>query len=241
MSGLEPIILGTAAAAGAETAAAAAAATSAATVGYGAIGATAAAASSLIPATAAATTPTLFGALTTALASAAPYVSTAAGLASVGGTVLSATQRAAALRTQAGNTALAADQAQVAAQAQELAGRADALRIRQQLVRTLATQTARYGAAGVSLDSGAPQTVADASAAEADLNLAIVQGNAGIASADQRLRAIALAGQSSSLDTQAGVTTLTGGIAAGASLFDLVDRRLARSPGTARTASGALE
>lgn len=133
-----------------------------------------------------------------------------AGLASAGLAISGARQQAAGMRVQAQQQDLLVKQ-------EELRGREQANQVREALLRTLATQRAQYAAAGIALDGGTPQTVADASAYEAERELAIAAGNtasrAGAGALNARL-----------LRERATSTSRAGIISGGLSLFDAADR-----------------
>jgi hypothetical protein len=163
-----------------------------------------------------------------------PWVTGALALGQAGLTIASSQQQALGLRAQAGAARAAAGQAEFAAGQEALRGRAAAVQVRQSLARTLATQNARYAAAGIALDDGTPATVADATRLEADRQLTVSDANATIRAEDQRLRAGQLRGQATLLNDRADGAVTTGWLTAGASLFDLADRGGARTPGTVR-------
>jgi hypothetical protein len=170
---------------------------------------------------------------------ASPWVTGALALGQAGMSIASAQQQAVGLRAQAQAANASAAQADFAAGQEELRGRAAALGVRQALAQTLAAQNARYAAAGVALDGGTPETVADATTAEADRQLAIGGANAVIRAEDQWLRGGQLRQQARLLGDRADSTMTAGWLGAGGSLFDLFDRTGARLPGTVRRTAAA--
>lgn len=163
----------------------------------------------------------VLGAVGSAAASAAPYVSAGMALASAGLQIVGAQRQASVLRAQAAQSEFAAEQ-------ELLRGREQANQIRRQLASVRAAQNARYAAAGVLLDDGTPETVISATEAEADRQVQIVRTNAVIASEDRRLRG-------GMLNDQASTATSNAWWQAGAGLFDYYDRWSARQPGTTRS------
>jgi len=155
-----------------------------------------------------------------AMAAASPYVAAAAAVAGAGLTYAQSERQAQAMKDQAKQQDFAAQQA-------ALAGRSQANGINAALRATLASQRARYAAAGVTLE-GTPDTVAAASAAEAERQTALARGNATIAAEQRRI-------QGTSLLDEAGRTSAAGTVNLGLSLFGTMDRSLARTPGTVTT------
>jgi hypothetical protein len=153
----------------------------------------------------------------TAASVAAPFVGVASSLASARLQVSGSQQQAQALGMQA-------NQQDLLAQQEQLRGQEQSNQVREALLRTLATQRAQYAAAGIALDEGTPETVAEASRYEAERELAIGRGNTAIAVSNARTNAQLLRDRAS-----AGLRS--SGLSAGVSLFDTVDRLGARTPG----------
>lgn len=167
-----------------------------------------------------------------AVASAAPYVTAAASVAGAGLTILSAQRQAASFQSQARQSDFQARQADFQAQQETLRGRQQVNQINAARQRVIAAQSARYAAAGIVLDDGTPMDVADATTAEAERQTTIATGNATISAANATIAGEDRRIRSAQLRDAADTTTATSYLNAGFSMFDLVDRSLARVPGT---------
>lgn len=149
-----------------------------------------------------------------AASAAAPF----AALASVGLGVTSAISQSNALAAQA-------KQQRLASQLEINKGQQDSLTIRRNLTRALASSAATYGARGLSLGSGTPETAADALTAEAQAAQTIASTNSTIRSESSGLAASNLAARADS--------TLTSGlIGGGLGLVNYVDGLSSRAAGT---------
>ena len=212
----EPVsaVAGTTAAATAASSAAAASATAAGAAAAGTAAAGAAAAGTAAAGAGAAT------AAGTTLASLASYATIASTIAGVGLQALSARQAAATQRGQAAMMDFAARQELIRGQQQGNA-------LRESLLRALAGQRARFAASGLAPDDGTAMNLQEQTAAQADRELLIQDGNATIRSEDQRIRGSLLA-------DGADFTEAGGFVRAGVNLFDAYDRYSARQPGTVR-------
>lgn len=200
--------------------AAAVAASSAAAAGSGAA-ATGSAAAGTAAITSFANTAAVASTASTAstLGTIASYASIASALAGAGLTVLGANRNAA-------NQNMQADQQRIAAEQELLRGRVQQLNLRSQLARTLASQNARYAAAGLTLE-GTPETVAAETTRQAEREFTTVDINATTkAIQDQR--------QARLLDDSADYTRDIGYATAGVNLLTAADRAYARTPGTIR-------
>lgn len=166
------------------------------------------------------------------------------GLASAGQGILqlaSSRQKVAGLDQQRQAALVAAGQADFAASQEELAGRASAVQVQQQLAKTLAAQNARYAGAGIALDTGTPATVAGATTDEGNAQLAITRGNATIRAGDQTIRAQQMRQQAALLKQKSDLASASGWLNFGGTLFDYADKALSRTPGSVTTpGSGSL-
>ncbi len=121
--------------------------------------------------------------------------------------VISSSNQASA---QAEMARLAAERGSITAQMELVRGQQEANRIRETMLKTLATQRARYAGAGIVLDSGTPATLEEATTAEADRETQIVQTNAGMRSSAARLDAANQATRAALLDDKADTLLWTG-------------------------------
>lgn len=146
-------------------------------------------------------------------------------VASAGLGIMQAQQQAGAMNIQADQQRLQAELQGLQARQEENRGAAEALDVRRNLMRTLGAQNARYAAAGLALDEGTPQVVAEDTQADAVREGRTVETNAALRAsgirteaAGSRIRATLLNDQASATRTagyvQAGVTLLQGGIGA---------------------------
>lgn len=155
-----------------------------------------------------------------AISAAGPAIGGVAQIAQAGATVVAAQTQAAGMRRQA-------QQQDTAARQEQLRGEAQALQVRDALRRTLASQNARYAAAGLSLDSGTPETLAEATGAEADRQIRVIGANA-----EQRANARLAAADD--LRASADMAGAAGWGQAGMGLLDYADRSYRRTPGTVK-------
>lgn len=125
----------------------------------------------------------------------------------IAGAISSSNQSAA----QAELARLAAQSGTITAEMEILRGQQEANRIRENMLKTLATQRARYAGAGIVLDSGTPATVQEATTEEADRETQIIQTNAGMRAATARIAAANQEARANLLDDQAD-SLLWGGI-----------------------------
>lgn len=123
-------------------------------------------------ATSAAVNATWAGQLLSALPTTGSLVSNVAGMGSLLTSVQSGRQQAAVYKMQG-------QQAQMAAQQEELRGREQADKIRQALQRTLASQNATFAARGISPNSGTPRVIANESRSEASRDIELARFGAG--------------------------------------------------------------
>lgn len=189
----------------------------------GAASSSAAAAGAAAAATAnAAATATGVTATTTATtaASLASYASIAASLASAGLAIAGSSRNAALQRAQAGQQELQARQ-------ELIRGQQQSNELRDRLLRTLAAQNARFAAAGISIDSGTPMTLAEEAQRQANVELGLVSGNSASRSAQAMM-------QAGLLSEAADFTQAGGLVSGGINLLDTYDRWQRRQPGTVR-------
>jgi hypothetical protein len=198
----------------------AAAGAGAAASGAAAAGAAAGAAAS-IGAVSTGTSAVAGGAVTAStLATLGSYATIASTLAGIGMQTLAARRSAAVQRGQAAGADFAATQELIRGQQQGNA-------LRESLLRTLAGQRARFAASGLTPDDGTAMNLQDQTAAQAERELVVQDGNSLIRSEEFRTRA-------SLLDDAADFTEAGGAFNAGVNLFDAYDRWSQRQPGTVR-------
>jgi hypothetical protein len=159
------------------------------------------------------------------------YASIAAALASAGLGIAGAQQQAATMRLQAGQQRTQAAQTDFSAQQEVLKGREQANQVRGTLLRTLASQNARYAGAGLTLE-GTPETVAEDTINQAERELALLGANSTIRSEGIRTQANLLRESADWTEGGAPLTELTGSAGSVINLFDRVDRIGARRAGT---------
>jgi membrane protein involved in colicin uptake len=146
--------------------------------------------------------------------------------------------QASQLNTQAQQAALQARQAEIAARQEELRGQSDANAVREALLRNLATQNARYAAAGVMLADGTTETVAEAAKAEAERELTIRGAGADQRAAAARGEAAGQRTRASLLEDSAELTSTLGTIGAIATGLEGASRVAARWPGSTTAGTG---
>jgi len=154
-----------------------------------------------------------------------PFVSGGLALTSAASQIVSGRQQAASQQLQA-------QQALIQGRSEQLRGEESVNQVREQMLKTLAAQNARYGAAGVVLDDGTPTTMANATTYEADRQTRILRGNASMAGTQATQRSLLL-------QDQAEATQTAGVIGAAGSLFNWLDRTSARSAGTVKSPSSS--
>ncbi len=135
---------------------------------------------------------------------------TALSLANAGLSILGGFSQAGALNTRSGLEELQANQ-------EIIRGAEESNRIRQNLIATLASQNAAYGASGIDVGSGSPLTVAEATAAQADRELDTSRNNT-------LLRAYARRSGADALQSDASSAILGGFARGGMSLLDYQTR-----------------
>lgn len=116
--------------------------------------------------------------------------------------VVGAQQQSASQAAQAQMLQLSAESNLVTAQMQRQQGEIEANRIRDQLMKTLAAQTARYAAAGIVLDGGTPATVAEETTRQADRETEIARTGAAFRSAQTGFEAAQQQARASLLQQQ---------------------------------------
>ena len=150
------------------------------------------------------------------------------------GTVGKAATTYAAAQQQSGAQRIASGQAGVAAQGQMIAADQDTLRaqsavldIRDQLLRVLSGQTARFAAGGIVPGAGTPEVLADQAEATADRQAQMVEAQGRIDAAGRRAGAAAATIQASARRQSARATralgtmsAITGLASGGVNLFD---------------------
>lgn len=191
---------------------------------------TAATSAAATAATSAAGTSAAAAASGTSWAALASYASIVAALTSAGLGVAGAQQSANSQRMQARVQQGQAQQQNFAADQETLRGLQSSLAMREQLAKVIAAQNTRYAAGGLALD-GTPETVADATRAVAERELALNQANTTIRREQMRTQGNLLSTMADATGTGADFTGITGSIGAGVNLFDNLDRYAARRAG----------
>jgi len=161
-------------------------------------------------------------------------------LLSVGTGIVGAINQSNQQQAQAEMARLQAQSGMITAEMEMVKGQLEANRIRETLMKTLASQRARYASAGIVLDSGTPSTVAEQTTEEADRETEVAQTSAGMRAASLRIAALNQEARASLLDDQADWTliggiggALTRGISSTSRLADLL-------PGTPKVGSQLL-
>ena len=160
-----------------------------------------------------------------------------ASLAQFGLGIAGAIGQADAQRAQAQQATFTATQQLMAAEQESLRGRSQAALITSKLVETLASQNARYAAAGIQLTGGTPDTVAQETMDQAERETTIVTTDAALRAAQQKAAASNSYGRASLLEDAADAT-LIGGIGGsiaglGSSALRIADRLPGRTAGAA--------
>jgi hypothetical protein len=161
----------------------------------------------------------------------AAVASALATAAAAGTQMMQAQQQAAALRNQAAMDEVRARQQGLEARGASARGEAEALDVRENLLRTLAAQNARYSASGIVLGEGTAETVAEETEADANRQLEIIRTNTTLAAEGARMGAAQTQQRALLLRDQAGFTMTAGMIGAGATLAEGTSRTAARWPG----------
>jgi hypothetical protein len=166
--------------------------------------------------------PAIVAAVGAAASAAAPYVAVAGAVAGAATTYMGAQYAADQRRVQA-------RMAQFNATSEAIRGQVQANQTREQLVRALATQSARYAGSGLALE-GTPDLVAEQTMLQANRELTMQGANATIRSEQQRQRA-------QLLNADADYTEIGGAVGAGVNLFQTVNNRLSNLPGQVKTST----
>jgi hypothetical protein len=159
-------------------------------------------------------------------------IAAVASIANAGLTMLQANQQAGQAQIASQMAAIQARQGELQARTIEQQGEAEALNVREALLRTLSTQQARYSAAGIVLGEGTPADLEAEVSAEAERQLGTLRTNAGITAASARISAANQAARSSMLADQSRFEALSGPIRGSLALADGYLRFQSRQPGT---------
>lgn len=173
------------------------------------------------------------------LATIAAVVSAVGAVASTGLALMQASAQASAQRSQAAMLELQSRQQELEARGVELRGQNEALDTREALFRTLATQNARYSAAGVVIGEGTAETVAERTRAEADRQLEIQRTNTEIAAASARLGAGMTSQRALLLRDDASATATAGALGAFSTFAQGAMRVADRWPGQSKSGGAA--
>lgn len=111
--------------------------------------------------------------------------------------------------------------AEFQARQERLAGKVEGNRIREEALRTLSAQRARWGAAGIDLSSATAQAAQSEAASDADLQL-------GLSRADAQTRTMARRMSARRARSQASAAYQTGGVAAATGLLDFASAAVNR-------------
>lgn len=171
------------------------------------------------------------------MAAAVPFIAAAAAVASAGLTYAQGQQQAGAMRVQAAQARIAGRQQQIAAEGEEVRGQSAALDLREGLLRTLASQRARYAAAGVALGEATPASLEAATITDAERQLDTLAANTRLSAASRRLGGAGsdigaglLSDQASGIATLAPISAAVGVTRAGVNLFDALPGTTPRRP-----------
>lgn len=168
----------------------------------------------------------------------AAIVSVVATAASAGVQIMQAQQQSRAQRNQAAMDQVRARQQELEARGLEARGTAEALDVRENLLRTLAAQNARYAASGILLGEGTPQTVAEETQSDAERQLEILRTNTTIAAEGARVGAAQTQQRALLLRDQAGFTATAGYAGAAATAGRAALDTYNRWPGTTTPPGG---
>jgi len=166
------------------------------------------------------------------IATVAVIVSAVASAAAAGLQLMQAQQQAGAMRNQAALLGIQARQQELSARSIEQRGEMEALNTREQLLRVLAAQNARYAAGGLALEDGTPATVAEQTARDAERQLQVMATSTALDAASARMGAAGTAQRALLLADQAGWTSTAGWLGAAATAGRGVADWWARHPGT---------
>ena len=166
------------------------------------------------------------------IATIAAVVSAIGTAAAAGLQLMQAQQQAAAMRGQAALLGVQARQQELSARSIEQRGQIEALNTREQLLRVLAAQDARYAAAGLALDDGTPATVAEQTARDAERQLQVMATSTALDAASARIGAAMTGQRALLLADQAGWTSTAGWLGAAATASRGLVDWWARQPGT---------
>jgi hypothetical protein len=165
-----------------------------------------------------------------AATAASPWITGGMALASAGLQISSAREQSVALQTQATQAGIQAQQQDLAARQEMARGQMAANRVREDLLRTLSAQNARYGASGLALE-GSFDSVQDDTRRVAEDELTILRSESDARAAAIRSGAAGQRIQATLLQDRADSAQTAGIIGASTSLFDYVDRVQNRAPG----------
>lgn len=133
-------------------------------------------------------------------------------------TFAAAQQQSGAQRIASGQAAVAAQGQMVAASQEELQAQSAALDIRDQLLRVLSGQNARFAASGIVPGAGTPEVLADQAEATADRQVRMVEAQGRIDAAGRRAGAAAASIQAGARRQAARATRTIGTVSAVADL-----------------------
>ncbi|MBR0678172.1 hypothetical protein GXW77_18530 [Roseomonas alkaliterrae] len=168
----------------------------------------------------------------------AAIASAIAAAATAGSQIMQAQQQGTAQRNQAALDQIRARQQELEARGVEARGTAEALDVRENLLRTLAAQNARYAASGLMLEDGTPGAVAEETRADAERQLDILRTNTTIAAESARIGAAQTQQRALLLRDQAGFTTTAGYVGAAATAARAGLDAYNRWPGTTTSPGG---
>jgi hypothetical protein len=164
--------------------------------------------------------------------------STLATVASAGLGVAQGMQASGAARIQAEQARVASRQADINARAEELRGVDEAQQIRRGLLATLATQNARYAAAGILAGEGTAQGAEEQAAREAERQLGLSRTTAALRADQQRLAGAQGLMRATLLEQEAGAARTGALVGGGIALLQGGLRTYDRLPGTIRPTGG---
>ena len=144
-------------------------------------------------------------------AGASTVIGTIGTLASTGIGIISALNQSNTMQAQADLARISGQSGMITAEMELVKGQQQANQIRENLLKTLASQNARYASSGIVLDSGTPATVSDVTSDQADRETTVVTTNAGMKAATQRIVALGQMDRANLLSDQAD-WTLIGGV-----------------------------
>lgn len=162
----------------------------------------------------------------------AAVVSAIGTAAAAGLQIMQAQQQAGAMRNQAALLGIQARQQELSARSIEQRGEMEALNTREQLLRVLAAQNARYAAGGLALEDGTPATVEEQTARDAERQLQVMATSTALDAASARIGGAGTAQRALLLADQAGWTSTAGWLGAAATAGRGAADWWARQPGT---------